>query len=300
MTKTSTATSTFGVGDRRNHNSALYYARHLGKPVEILDPVVGDCPAALRDVLIPYSSEDMSMIPDNCVALVVTSPNYHVGKESDFDDMAFESYLQMLERVFAECYRVLEPGGRIAVNIANLGRKPYVYFTDRVVEICEGLGFNGRGEIIWVKGKGASGSIAVGTYMKAKNPVLRDLHEYIEVFSKGPFGRVREGESTITKEEFFANTLSIWEMRPASAKRVGHPAPFPIDLPRRLIDLYTFKGDVVLDPFIGAGTTAVAAVQADRSYVGFDIDEDYLTRAQERIDAHRTWIEGGRQGAEPC
>jgi DNA modification methylase len=297
-----TKTATFGTGKHESHDASLYYDRHLGKAVELEpeDMLLEEFPESAHDTIFEWSSEDMSMLPDNCVSLMVTSPNYHVGKESDFDNVAFDDYLAMLERVFAETYRVLEPGGRCAINIANLGRKPYVHFNKRVVEMCESLGFNARGEIIWVKGKGSSGSCAWGTFCKADNPVLRDLHEYIEVFSKGPFSRQRDGESSIAKEDFMANTLSVWEMRPASAKRVGHPAPFPVELPRRLIELYTYEGDVVLDPFMGAGTTAVACVQSDRHYVGFEIEESYLQRAEARIAEHRAWVDGDRAGAEPC
>jgi DNA modification methylase len=297
-----TKTSRFGTGKHESHDASLYYERFVGRAVEMApeDMVVEDPPELALDRVFTCSSEDMSFLPDNCAALVVTSPNYHVGKESDFDDMAFEDYLQMLERVFAECYRVLEPGGRIAINIANLGRKPYIHFTDLVVDMCSDLGFNARGEIIWQKGKGSSGSCAWGTFGKASTPVLRDLHEYIEVFSKGPFGRVREGESTISKEEFMENTLSVWEMRPASAKRVGHPAPFPVELPARLIQLYTYKGDLVIDPFMGAGTTAIAALHAGRHYLGFEIDEGYAERAEARIAEHRAWVDGDHKGAMPC
>jgi site-specific DNA-methyltransferase (adenine-specific) len=204
----------------------------------------------------------------------------------------------MLRDVFAECRRVLEPGGRIAVNVASLGRKPYRSLAGDVITILQDeLGMLLRGEIIWVKAKGAAGSCAFGSYMKASNPVLRDLSERVVVASKGRFDRAlspkqREArglphESAISKEEFLASTLDVWEIRPESARRVQQPAPFPLELPERFIRLYTYRGDVVLDPFLGSGTTAVAAMRNDRRYVGYDTDPAYVAIAAARLEEER-------------
>jgi site-specific DNA-methyltransferase (adenine-specific) len=154
-----------------------------------------------------------------------------------------------------------------------------------------------RGEVIWVKAKGAAGSCAFGSYMKASNPVLRDLTERVVIASKGRFGRAPDlkartklglpHESDISKEEFLASTLDVWEIRPERARRVNHPAPFPVELPERFIRLYTYVGDVVLDPFLGSGSTAVAAVQNGRHYVGYDTDPEYVAIAQARVDEAR-------------
>lgn len=120
--------------------------------------------------------------------------------------------------------------------------------------------------------------------MSATNPVLRDVHEYILVFSKDSFKRPRSGkENTIRKEDFLEWTRSVWSFPAVSAKKVGHPAPFPDELPRRLIDLYTFKGDVVLDPFVGSGTTCLAACTSGRHFVGYDINQEYITLAEQRL-----------------
>ncbi len=199
----------------------------------------------------------------------------------------------MLEGVFAECRRVLEPGGRIAINVANLARRPYRSLSKDVWVVLERLGFLSQGEVVWIKGKGASGSAAFGSFAKASRPVLRDLTERILIASKGRFERAipwrkRQSlglpwESTITKEDFLAWTVDTWEMRPESATRVGHPAPFPVELPRRLLQLYTYRGDVVLDPFIGSGSTAVAAVESDRRFVGFDADPVSIELAEHRV-----------------
>ncbi len=227
----------------------------------------------------------MDGLPDNCVHLMVTSPPYNVTKTYD-DDLSLHEYLELLRRVFAETYRVLANGGRACVNVANLGRKPYIPLSDHISHIMLEIGYLMRGEIIWAKGAGAGVSMAWGSWQSAANPVLRDTHEYILVFCKGSFSRPKKDkQSTISRDQFMDWTKSVWTMNPESARRVGHPAPFPLELPARLIQLYTFAGDVVLDPFLGSGTTALAAAQSGRRYVGYDTSEEYLTLAQKRLAA---------------
>jgi modification methylase len=276
-----TSTQKFGTGKRESHDSSAFYERNLVRAEFSTDDEVADAPDV--DRIWCHTAEDMAELPDNSVALMVTSPGYHVGKEYD-SDTTFEEYLAMLERVFAETRRVLEPGGRAVVNVANLGRKPYVPLASLVtVMMTERLGFFMRGEIIWRKGKGMNGSCAWGSWLSAGNPTIRDTHEYCLCFSKGRMDRVREGRNTIDKDEFMAATLSVWEIPAESARRVGHPAPFPVALPRRFIELFTFEGDLVLDTFMGSGSTAVAAVQAGRHYVGYDTDPAYVAIAEARV-----------------
>lgn len=277
-----TATATFGVSRRESHDSANFYDRTLA-PVSFSDDVdIDDVPPSTLDQIFAHSSEAMCELPDNSVALIVTSPPYHVGKTCDTDD-SFDEYLALLHRVFTETHRVLQPGGRAAINVANLGRKPYVPLTAHVAGIMDSIGFHHRGEIIWRKAEGASGSCAWGSWRSPANPVMRDLHEYVLVFSKGRMGRVVRGESTITKEAFMRDTLSIWDIRPESATRIGHPAPFPVELPQRLIELHTYRYKVVLDPFIGAGATAVAARDTDRHFVGYETVPEYRLIAHQRL-----------------
>ena len=300
-----TRTSSFGVGKRESHDSSEFYSRFV-PPKLSRDEEVATCDVA--DTLFVGDSRDMVKVPEKSVSLVATSPPYHASKEYETDVNAghvpssYMAYLEMLHEVFAECHRVLEPGGRIAVNVANLGRKPFRSLSKDVWVVLEDLGFLPRGEIVWTKAAGSSGNCAWGSWRSPSNPSLRDLTERVLIASKGRFDRalhwkVRQQrglpwESTIGREEFMAWTLDTWTIRAESARRVGHPAPFPVELPARLIQLYTFKGDVVLDPFMGAGTTAVAAVQADRRYVGFDMEEAYIDLAERRIAAAKKAIDG--------
>jgi site-specific DNA-methyltransferase (adenine-specific) len=200
----------------------------------------------------------------------------------------------LLRDVFSECKRVLEPGGRIAVNVANLGRKPYRSLASDVTTILQDdLRLLPRGEIVWQKGEGASGSCAWGSFRSAANPVLRDVTERVVVASKGRFGRALSPkhrraaglphESSIGADDFMALTLDVWEFPPESAVRVQHPAPFPVELPQRLMELYTYRGDLVLDPFCGSGSTLVAALRSGRDAVGYDLDPAYVTLARARV-----------------
>ncbi len=225
----------------------------------------------------------MSELPDYSVHLMVTSPPYNVRKEYD-EDLTLEEYRDLLHVVFEETYRVLVTGGRACINVANLGRKPYLPLHALIIQDMLEIGFLMRGEIIWDKAASASPSTAWGSWQSASNPVLRDVHEYILVFSKESFSRKREGQqNTIQREPFLEWTKSIWTFPAVSAKRIGHPAPFPEELPRRLIDLYTFKNDVVLDPFCGSGTTCLAAFRLGRQYIGYEINPQYKQLAEERL-----------------
>lgn len=129
--------------------------------------------------------------------------------------------------------------------------------------------------------------------MSATNPTLRDTHEYIMIFSKATFSRESKGrKSTIGRDEFLEFTKSVWRFDAEPARKIGHPAPFPVELPYRCIQLYTFPGDVVLDPFIGSGQTAIAAVKTGRRYIGYEVDREYAKLSERRI---RAFIEDGAE-----
>ncbi len=286
MSRTS-KTSSFGTVARIGHDSSKYYESKLYSGLDTVKTTVSEpenpFPKELENKIILSSSENMKEIPDNCLHLMITSPPYNVSKAYD-EDLSLEEYLQLLKRVFTETYRVLVNGGRACVNVANIGRKPYIPLSDYISRMMMEIGFQMRGEIIWNKGAGAGVSMAWGSRQSASNLVLRDTHEYILVFSKGSFKRdSKNKENTITKEQFMEWTKSVWAMNPESAKKVMHPAPFPAELPYRLIQLYSFRGDVVLDPFMGSGSTGVAALNSDRRYVGYEISEEYLGIAEERL-----------------
>ena len=238
----------------------------------------------VKNKIFNKSSENMEELVDNCVSLTVTSPPYNIGKDSDLD-LNDGEYWKMINKVFSETYRVTNSGGRLVVNVANLGRKPYIPFSKYFTDVLTEIGFIMRGEIIWQKSKGANANFAWGSWLSASNPVIRDIHEYCLVFSKDSMKNSNGGISTIEKDEFMESTLSIWNINPEKAKKIGHPAPFPVELPKRFINLYSFKDDLVLDPFIGSGTTAVASKILQRNYVGYEINKDYIEIADKRLRA---------------
>ena len=237
---------------------------------------------SVKNKLFCKDSVDMSELPNNCIGLTITSPPYNIGKDSDID-LTDDEYLTMMKKIFTEVYRVTESGGRLVVNVANLGRKPYIPMTNMFTELLTEIGFLMRGEIIWQKSKGANANFAWGSWLSASNPVIRDIHEYCLVFSKHSFKRAVKGNSTIEKDEFMDSTLSIWNITPARAKKIGHPAPFPEELPERFIKLFSYEEDLILDPFMGSGTTAVAAKNLGRNYVGYEIKKEYVELSKERI-----------------
>ncbi|CUU07709.1 site-specific DNA-methyltransferase (adenine-specific) [Candidatus Thermokryptus mobilis] len=282
-----TKTSSFGSPGRVNHDSSVFYSRKLFQDLpkeKSVEYVENKIPAEFLNRIFCKSSEDMSELPSNSIHLVVTSPPYNVGKEYD-EDLNLNEYREFLKRVFSEVKRVLVPGGRLCINVANLGRKPYLPLHIYIIQDMLDLGFLMRGEIIWNKAGGGSPSTAWGSWLSAKNPTLRDQHEYILVFSKDTFARQNpfNRKSTISREEFLEFTKSVWTFPAVSAKEIGHPAPFPVELPYRLIQLYTFEGEVVLDPFMGSGQTAIAALKSRRFYVGYEIVPEYVELAQKRI-----------------
>ena len=281
-----TQTSSFGTPGRINHDSSKFYDSKLyagKKPPEKVEFIENPIPLEELDKIYCKSSELMGDIPDNSIHLMVTSPPYNVKKEYD-EDLSLEEYRLLLRGVFQETYKKLVTGGRACINVANLGRKPYIPLHSYIIEEMLDIGFFMRGEIIWNKAASASPSTAWGSWQSAANPVLRDIHEYILVFSKESFSRKRgDKKNTITKENFMEWTKSIWTFPAVSAKSIGHPAPFPEELPHRLIQLYTFEGDVVLDPFCGSGTTPLSAIKDGRHYIGYDIEEKYVNLANKRI-----------------
>jgi DNA modification methylase len=287
LRRKSTKTSSFGTSGKINHDSSEFYSSKLYESLDICKNKESKeniiCEQDLNKIYCK-TSEVMNEIPNNSIHLMITSPPYNVKKEYD-EDLSLEDYRKLLDTVFKETYRKLVPGGRACINIANVGRKPYIPLHSYIIQDMLKIGYLMRGEIIWDKGAGAGASTAWGSWQSASNPVLRDIHEYILVFCKESFSRKKANKiNTISREEFLEWTKSIWTFSPASAKKIGHPAPFPEELPHRLIQLYSFKNDIILDPFCGSGTTCIAALKDGRYYIGYDINPEYVVLANERIN----------------
>ena len=285
--KKGTETSAFGSPGRIGHDSTRFYSSKLYEGQRVTIPtryVENKIDPSILDKIYCKSSEKMDEIPDYSIHLMITSPPYNVTKEYD-ENLTLGKYRELLKRVFAETYKKLVTGGRACINLANLGRKPYIPLHSYIIQDMLDIGFLMRGEIIWNKASSASPSTAWGTWLSAANPVLRDIHEYILIFSKEAFNRknLPRKISTISKEEFLSFTKSVWTFNAESARKVGHPAPFPMELPYRLIQLYTFEGEAVLDPFVGSGQAAIAAIKTKRHYVGYDINKEYVQLAERRI-----------------
>lgn len=214
------------------------------------------------------------------VALVVTSPPYYNARAYS-QWPTYEAYLMDMAAAWRECYRVLCAGGRIAVNVPDGYGRPgsggYRLISDDTAAALQQAGFTLRGKVIWYKGNAvARGSTAWGSWQSAANPSLRDCHEVILIAHKGQPGRA--GPRTIPANVFLDATVSVWEIPPARSR--WHPAPYPAEIPRRLIQLYSFPDDTVLDPFAGTGTTVWAAAALERHGIGVELSADYLNHAR--------------------
>ena len=278
-------TSAFGTTGRLGHDAREFYSQRLYQDLEVPSEEATETDERLPgqvNVIHCADSRSMHHLPDRSVHLMITSPPYNVGKEYD-DDLSLQEYIVLLTDVLSEVYRVLVNGGRMCVNIANVGRKPYIPLHMYLTQVALDAGFLMRGEIVWDKGASAGTSCAWGSWQSARNPTLRDVHEYVLVFSKGNYRRTTGQHDSISRDEFLECSKSVWRFSSVRAKKYKHPAPFPVELPRRLIHFYSFENDVVLDPFMGSGTTAEAAILSNRRYVGYEVNEEYVNISLERL-----------------
>lgn len=239
----------------------------------------------------------MKDLNDESIDLVVTSPPYFSLRDYSTWD-TYEDYLSFISRVGKECYRVMKPGSWICWNVqdslpfppSQTGKerysKPLAADSIKTLEKC---GFNYERGIVWYKGEGTATQRLFGTYPWPGLLLISSLTEPIILMrkSRGKYKKKIDQEnkekSKLSKENWSKWTLDHWDIRPESAKRIGHPAPYPIEIPYRLIRMFSFVGDVVLDPFMGSGTTALAAKRCSRKYVGYDIHENYIELASKRI-----------------
>lgn len=220
--------------------------------------------------------------PDRCMDLIITSPPYP-GNSTMWGDLFkaenFEAAHSFLSKIWKECICLLRPGCKLCINIANTRRRPML---PNVSKLYATIDAEPLGEFIWNKGVGQKGT-AWGSYCNAADITLSDQHEYIIIFRK-PGKRKKIKGYTIEQRNFLSWRNSIWQIPPAKAIQLNHPAPFPEEIPKRLIILYSYEDEVVFDPFVGIGTTCVAAKRLNRKYVGIDTSEKYCDIARQKLE----------------
>jgi len=236
----------------------------------------------------------LKKITDNSVHLIFSSPPYNVkiNYGNHEDDMLYDDYLLWLKTIFIECKRVLVPGGRIAINIDAMTNrqvdkdKEYVRcIYAHLYNIMTEIGLLFRTEICWYKQNSVGKATAWGSYLSCSNPIIRRNHEYILVFSKDGWKLGGDPElSDMSKEEFEAWTFSTWFIHPETKKVGGHPVPFPEELAKRVIKLFSYRGNTIMDIFSGSGTVPYVAYRLGRKYIGIDNEEKYCDFARDRIE----------------
>jgi len=240
----------------------------------------------LNKILLGDALEILKKLPDECIHVAITSPPYNLDMpyKNHKDTMPYDEYLKWMKEVWKETKRVLVKGGRLCINIGENKRQDISYPTyTAFINNCVEMGMLYRGTIIWNK-ESAAKHTAWGSWKSASNPHVVPRHEYIIVFSKDEW-RLQNGDekSDITDKEFMEYTRTIWSFAPETRKKVPHPAPFPKELPYRLIKFYSFPGQNILDMFGGSGTTGVIAKQLGRNFVLIDNSVEYCEMALKRI-----------------
>lgn len=224
-------------------------------------------------------------LPPESIDLIVTSPPYNVGVSYGTyeDNIAYETYLDFTAKWLSKAHQLLRRDGRLCLNIPidkNKGGQQSVYAD--IVSIAKQIGYKYHATIIWNEGN-ISRRTAWGSWKSARAPYVIAPVEAIVLLYKEVWKKEREGESDITREEFIEWTMGVWSFSGESKKEVGHPAPFPEELPKRCIKLFSYVGDTVLDPFVGSGTTLVAALKLKRKGIGIEIEPAFCEIAKRRI-----------------
>jgi site-specific DNA-methyltransferase (adenine-specific) len=224
-------------------------------------------------------------IPEDSIDLIVTSPPYNVGIDynSHNDTISYKEYLDWTGEWLEKAYRLMKSDGRMCLNIPldkNKGGQQSVYAD--ITTIAKKVGLKYHSTVIWNEGN-ISRRTAWGSWLSASAPYVIAPVETIVILYKDNWKKHRRGRSDITKNEFIEWTNGLWTFSGESKKKIGHPAPFPVELPRRCIKLFSYVGDTVLDPFLGSGSTAIAAYKLNRKAIGVEIDETYFRLAIKRI-----------------
>jgi site-specific DNA-methyltransferase (adenine-specific) len=231
--------------------------------------------------------QGLAQIPDEAVQLAITSPPYNLQKNYEKHEDALEDtqYLEWMKSVWSATNRVLADGGRLCINVGenkrqNISQPHFSAFISQ----CVDLGMLYRGTVIWDKNSAAK-HCAWGSWQSCSNPHVVPRHEYILIFSKGQWKLDGERDNTdIIDKDFITCTRSVWRMGTESKKAIGHPAPFPRELPRRLIQFLSYRGNTVLDMFAGSGTVGVVASSLDRDFILIDSSMQYCQIAKRRIE----------------
>ncbi len=240
----------------------------------------------INKVLVGDSEEVLKKLPDNSIDLIFTSPPYNFGLDykNHEDGINWNEYFDKLFRIFKECIRVLKYGGRIIVNVQPLF-SDYIPIHHIISNFFMKNKLIWKGEILWEKHNYNCKYTAWGSWKSPSNPYLKYTWEFLEIFSKGTLKHYGEKENAdITADEFKKWVYAKWDIAPEfKMKKYGHPAMFPEELTERVIKLFSFRGDIVLDPFGGVGTTCAVAKRLGRKYLCIDVSEEYCKKAEERL-----------------
>jgi site-specific DNA-methyltransferase (adenine-specific) len=240
-------------------------------------------------------------ISNNSIDLIVTSPPYGVDiKYKNYDDgIPYREYLRFTKKWLARCYKFAKKDGRLCLNIPldkNKGGQHSIYAD--ILAIAKKVGWKYHSTIIWNE-QNISRRTAWGSWKSASAPYVIAPVEMIVILYKMEWKKTYKGKSDITRDEFIEWTNGVWNFNGESRKRIGHPAPFPVELPKRCIKLFSFIGDTVLDPFLGSGTTLIACADTSRVGLGVEIDRNYCELAKKRLEKHGiipAKIRGGTDG----
>jgi len=254
-----------------------------------------------KHTLVTGDSRNLSLIPDKSVHLIITSPPYWQLKDYGNDNQigfhdSYEGYINNLNMVWSECNRILHDGCRLCINIGDqfarsvyYGRYKVIPIRTEIIRFCETLGMDYMGAIIWQKQttmNTTGGGAVMGSFPYPRNGILKIDYEFILIFKKqgkAPVPSLEQKESSeMTKEEWNTYFASHWTF--GGAKQDGHIAVLPEELPHRLIKMFSFAGETVFDPFMGSGTTALAARNLQRNSIGYEINPDFVDYYKQKVD----------------